>query len=251
MDPHGPRNPHLASILQNLAQFTKSSPPIQQHETQSPDNTLAVHSNALANGSVQIQPTGSSLAAPRTPDPRLRSTTPQPDSSKIVDWPPAARYVMHTLSKNAETCSKIKRLIKNQHDNERQWWAGREALIAKHRARGASKKRADELLRSLSGAPAAAPAKEEEGKGEASPTTTEEEKAELERYDRKVYAALGQMVAAMDRELTGLRAPFFAIKHELVQEEKDGNGKGGTITKAELMELQKKMLGLLQDLFGD
>jgi Protein of unknown function (DUF2458) len=157
----------------------------------------------------------------------------------ITEWPPAVKYVMKTLSQNPEASLKIKRLIKNQHDNERQWWAGREALIAKHKGRVENKKKANDLLRSL-GATNGRSARE-------SSSTAQEEKAELERYDKKVYAALGQMVAAMDRELTTLRVPFFAIKHELVQAE----GGGGVLSKTELMELQMKMLQLLQDSFAD
>ena len=146
---------------------------------------------------------------------------------------------MKNLSQNPEVSSKIKRLIQNQHDNERQWWAGREALIAKHTGRVENKRKASDLLRSL-GATNVHSTK-------ASASTAEEEKAELERYDKKVYTALGQMVAAMDRELTTLRVPFFAIKHDLVQaEERDG-----ILSRSELIELQKKMLQLLQDSFGD
>lgn len=146
---------------------------------------------------------------------------------------------MKNLSQNPEASSRIKRLIKNQHDNERQWWAGREALIAKHMGRGENQKKASDLLRSLGSTNI-------QGTGGSS-STAEEEKAELERYDKKVYTALGQMVAAMDTELTTLRVPFFAIKHDLVQTE----GRDGILSKKELIELQKKMLQLLQDSFGD
>jgi Protein of unknown function (DUF2458) len=147
---------------------------------------------------------------------------------------------MNTLSKNLETTCKIKRLIKNQHDNERQWWAGREALLAKHKGRVESKKKADDLLRSL-GATNGYDAR-------GSCSSAAEEKAELERYDKKVYAALGQMTAAIDRELTVLRVPFFAIRHDLVSKAEEANG---VLNKIKLMELQKKMLQLLEDSFGD
>jgi Protein of unknown function (DUF2458) len=147
---------------------------------------------------------------------------------------------MNSLSKNPETTSKIKRLIKNQHDNERQWWAGREALLAKHKGRAESKKKADDLLRSLGATNSC-------GTGGSSSSAVEE-KAELERYDKKVYAALGQMTAAIDRELTVLRVPFFAIRHDLVSKAEEVNG---LLNKAKLIELQKKMLHLLEDLFAD
>lgn len=231
------RNPHLASILQNLAQFTQ---PAAQNQVAVRDNAIQIPRHVENNVLAAAQSTGPQLAPP-TQDPRRRPTTPQPDSSRITEWPPAVKYVMNTLSQNPEASSKIKRLIKNQHDNERQWWTGREALVAKHRDREASKKKADDLLRSLG--VARAPTVNTPS------STAEEEKAELERYDKKVYAALGQMVAAMDKELTSLRVPFFAIKHELVKKS-EGTAEG-ELGKGELVELQKKMLQFLQDLFGD
>ena len=147
---------------------------------------------------------------------------------------------MNALSKHPETTCKIKRLIKNQHDNERQWWAGREALLAKHKGRVESKKKADDLLRSLG----AANGYDAGG----SSSSAAEEKAELERYDKKVYAALGQMTAAIDRELTMLRVPFFAIKHDLVSKAEETKG---VLNKTKLIEMQQKMLQLLEDLFAD
>jgi hypothetical protein len=237
MEPyHGTQNPHLASILQNLAQFTQ---PATRSQVQTPETAVTAPTGVANDVSATGHRTGSSLAAP-SQDPRRRSTTPQPDSSIITEWSPAVKYVMNTLSKNLESTSKIQRLIKNQRDNERQWWAGRQALVTKHKARVGSKKKADDLLRSLGAANG-------HGLGELSSTVVEE-KAELERYDKKVYTALGQMVAATDRELTMLKVPFFAIKHDLVQKTE---GADGLLSKDKLVELQKKMLQLLEDLFGD
>jgi hypothetical protein len=237
MEPHqASQNPQLASILQNLAQLTR---PIARSPDQLPAALPSASVPHPYAASAPAQLSASSLSAP-TQDPRRRPTTPQPESSSITEWPPAVKYVMNTLSKNLETTCKIKRLIKNQHDNERQWWAGREALLAKHKGRVESKKKADDLLRSL-GATNGYDAR-------GSSSSAAEEKAELERYDKKVYAALGQMTAAIDRELTVLRVPFFAIRHDLVSKAEEANG---VLNKIKLMELQKKMLQLLEDSFGD
>jgi Protein of unknown function (DUF2458) len=237
MEPYGTaRNPQLASILQNLAQFSQ---PAGRSQCQIPENAYVGQTASLDHGSAPTQITGPS-PPPTVQDPKRRSTTPRPDSSIITEWSPAVKYVMNTLSQNPEASAKMKRLIKNQHDNERQWWAGREALIAKHRDRVENKKKADDLLRSLGAAKSYGISNP--------PSTAAEEKAEVERYDKKVYTALSEMVAAIDRELTTLRVPFFAIKHELVQK---AGGAEGVLCKAELVELQKKMLQLLQDLFGD
>ena len=77
---------------------------------------------------------------------------------------------------------------------------------------------------------------------------------ELEAYDKKVYAGLMAMAADFDRQLRGLGVPFYAIKHELVilEEGKELAGSmKGRIDKGELRELQKRILVLLEDLFGD
>jgi hypothetical protein len=48
-----------------------------------------------------------------------------------------------------------------------------------------------------------------------------------------------------------LGVPFFAIKHELVVPDDGAAIKKGTLGKAELKELQRRMLQTLEDLFGD
>lgn len=80
------------------------------------------------------------------------------------------------------------------------------------------------------------------------------DQAELEAYDKKVYAGLLAMAADFDRQLRSIGVPFYAIKHDLVVleegPEKAGAAKG-RIDKGELRELQRKMLQTLEDLFAD
>lgn len=71
----------------------------------------------------------------------------------------------------------------------------------------------------------------------------------MEIYDKKVYRACQEMVAATTKELAKLEVPFFCTTRGLV------SGKGtvrtkGTITEDELVGLQKRMLELLEDLCG-
>lgn len=68
------------------------------------------------------------------------------------------------------------------------------------------------------------------------------EKAELERFDRKVYVACQTMVAATMAELGKLDVPFFALQKDLVG---DGEGKVG---EEELRALRVRMVGTLEDL---
>lgn len=67
----------------------------------------------------------------------------------------------------------------------------------------------------------------------------------------KVYKASVDMSKALDTELRHLGTPFFAIRSELVGAEHsigETVGKPAAITKEELVKLQRRMLGLLEDL---
>lgn len=86
------------------------------------------------------------------------------------------------------------------------------------------------------------------------------EEQELAMYDRKVYRACGEMVAATGKELRKLEVPFFCLVDGLVVAEKGGGedgkaqGKGkrkGTISEEELVELRGRMMVLLEDLCGE
>lgn len=68
------------------------------------------------------------------------------DPSAITSWPAALRYVMRVVSRDDELQQRIRRLIQSQHDHERQWWQGREALIEKQKARVEKKKQLDDVL---------------------------------------------------------------------------------------------------------
>jgi len=83
---------------------------------------------------------------------------------------------------------------------------------------------------------------------------------ELETFDMKVYKAQTQMVREMSARLRSLGVPFFGTKSELVRSPgKDAVGDGdgvqkeekGTIDEADLVKLQRKMLGILEDLCSD
>ena len=87
---------------------------------------------------------------------------------------------------------------------------------------------------------------------------------ELERYDRKVYIACGEMIAATERELRGLGVPFFSVKEGLIRRNRgegweivsgdgadgaqDGDGKIG---EEELKALRSRMVELLEDLCNE
>lgn len=154
---------------------------------------------------------------------------------------------MSTLSQNNSAISKIKTLINSQHQHERQWWTGRLNLISKQKGRDVGRKKADDLLKSLG----AGSANQSFPRG--GDAISDSEKKELDVYDAKVHKALSEMSKAMDGELRGLGVPFFAIRHEFVDVnvETRGEDSTSTLSRKQLVDLQKQMLQLLQDLFAD
>ncbi|KAJ5915464.1 hypothetical protein N7466_011397 [Penicillium verhagenii] len=175
-----------------------------------------------------------------------KPSTPTIDPSTITTWPAALKYVMRTVGQNEETQLRIRGLIRSQHSHERQWWKGREALLQRQQARGDKKKELDAVLLSI-GAPI----------DSKQLSTAEEDQAELTNYDAKIYKASVQMADALTSELRGLQIPFFVLKKSLIQDslssaEPDGaSGGDPRLSKSDLQDLQRRMLGMLEDLCKD
>ena len=86
--------------------------------------------------------------------------------------------------------------------------------------------------------------------------TPEREQAELQQYDAKVYRACKTMVDSQTSSLKVLGVPFFGVKPHLVLHESKEvpspeDTAAGKISKAQLLELQRKMLNHLTELYGD
>lgn len=81
------------------------------------------------------------------PQPNTHKPSPKPtESTTITTWPPALRHVMRTVSQNEDLQRRIRRLMHSQHEHEKQWWEGREALCRKQRVRGEKKRELNEVL---------------------------------------------------------------------------------------------------------
>ncbi|PQE08169.1 ATP synthase subunit beta protein [Rutstroemia sp. NJR-2017a BVV2] len=142
-------------------------------------------------------------------------------------------------------------MTKVQHEHEEQWWKGRQALIEKQQVRKEGQRKLEEVLKAVGGSTSTG----------ASNTSPEELARELETFDMKVYKAQTQMVREMNGKLRSLGVPFFGTKSELVRTsgktEPDQNVANGTgvektvIDESDLVELQKKMLTILEDLCND
>lgn len=90
--------------------------------------------------------------------------------------------------------------------------------------------------------------------------TPECEKAELDQYDAKVYRATKAMVDSQTSSLKVLGVPFFGVKpYLIVQSAEDLPEDTGSaavnsskrITKDQLLDMQRKMLNHLNELYGD
>ncbi|KAJ5186843.1 hypothetical protein N7449_009837 [Penicillium cf. viridicatum] len=190
---------------------------------------------------------------PRPPQPRITrpsTSTSASDSSTITTWPAALKHVMRTVGQNEETQARIRGVIRSQHRHEQQWFQARKALLKQQQGRPEKQRELDAVLRSIG-----APVKEEDG------STEKELAAEIATYDAKVHKAAVQMGDAIIAELRGLGIPFFTLRKELVEDnppkiegsqprsQTDSTGTTSSpIAKSELVNLQQRMLELLEDL---
>jgi len=166
-----------------------------------------------------------------------------PDASGITTWPAALKHVTRHLVPNEQLAGRIRHIISEQHKHERQWWVGREAIVARQQGRSGTSQQVSALLKALGGKEVPVPLSD--------PKTNQ---AELDAYDKKVYTGLTSMAADFDRQLRGMGVPFYAIKHDLVVLEagpEKANVAKGRLDRGELRELQKKMLQTLEDLFAE
>lgn len=143
------------------------------------------------------------------------------DARTIKTWPVALRHVTKLSATNPEFIPHIRAMIANQHDNERQWWAGRKALQDQQAARVGGVKDLDDVLTSI-------------GVRSEPKAGSEDDEAELKRFDVKVHKAQVTMIEAMTMELRKLGVPFFGLTDEDEQKR--------------VQELQKKMIAFLEEL---
>lgn len=232
-------NPALQAILNNLNESSsRSSESSSNNHESSPIPGLGYLPH--------MEPPGPIMPKSVSPQPRSRTMTPAPatvpvpDASGITTWPAALKHVTRYIAQNEVIATKLRQLVAEQHQHEKQWWASREAITRKHQSRGDNQQQAADLLKSIGGIPTTL-----------RPISEGSEKTELEAYDKKVYSELVKMTAAYDKQLRAIGIPFYAIKHDLVilEEGREKATMKGRIDRGELRELQRKMLQHLEDLF--
>ncbi|KAB8302059.1 hypothetical protein EYC80_005510 [Monilinia laxa] len=245
------QTPDLASVMKILAGLSQAKdqqhaqPASQTISTQAPD----VRSHGSATQQQQWpQPAMHYQSGPS----QVVNNQKLVDPATIIDWSAGLRCVMKTVAKHDHVLQEIRKMIKVQHEHEEQWWRGREALIEKQAARKEGQRKLEEVLKAVGGATSSG----------ASNTSPEELARELETFDMKVYKAQTQMVREMNGKLRNLGVPFFGTKSELVRvsgRSDTANGRGANPTEGgksvideeDLVELQRKMLNILEDLCND
>ncbi|KAJ4993095.1 hypothetical protein SVAN01_01447 [Stagonosporopsis vannaccii] len=232
-----PANMDLDAILRTLASLPK---PDEQRQHQSHEQYLS-----------QQQPTtdprliGRSPQPQPVPKPQARSSTPLIDPATIIDWKQGLRCVSKIAAQNPQFAVSVRKLIKDQEGNVKQWEAGRTRLIEEQ----AMKKENEHTHRAALSLP---------GLLENTPIlrTPEREQEELDQYDAKVYRASKAMVESQSSSLKVLGVPFFGVRPHLLaseDEEIDTNAEGTPtkIAQSQVLELQRRMLTHLLDLYGD
>ncbi|KAF2097279.1 hypothetical protein NA57DRAFT_77533 [Rhizodiscina lignyota] len=234
--------PDLASVLQALASFTTPQPPgpqqlAPQPPQESTSNTAFVQQLYQLNssaGSENAPGSGPNLPQPR-PQQRVvndvveRTSSPTIDPATITDWKMGLKCVSFISQANPNFKNAIRKMIHAQHHHERLWYQGFNDLLEKH-------------------------GRQIPEDGPVNIDDIDEAKA----YVSKVHMAAVEMHTAMTVELKVLGVPFFGTKPEHVKRngnrEVSQNGgsltNGVKITERELLDLQRKMVQYLEDMYG-
>jgi hypothetical protein len=72
---------------------------------------------------------GRSIQPQTIPRPQARSSTPLIDPATIIDWKQGLRCVSKIATQNPQFSMSVRKLIKDQESNIRQWEAGRQRLV--------------------------------------------------------------------------------------------------------------------------
>ncbi|KAF1959816.1 hypothetical protein CC80DRAFT_533152 [Byssothecium circinans] len=260
MADNNPQNLDLEQILATLANLpnTQNHPAEVSQQVYNPgqilgfpDNQQAIYTPEQPNGYYALnqpqdprqygQPSPSPIPQPA---PQQRVSTPIINPATITEWKHGLRCVNKVAAQNPDFSNAVRKLMKDQERNMKDWEAGRQRLIDEQKAKRENEKTQRAALPSGI-------------LGNSTPLRTpEREKEELSEYDLKVYRACRLMVDSQSANLKGLGVPFFGTKQELIladgaSPEDDEAGQDKKVTKKQLLELQRKMLNHLEDLYGD
>lgn len=127
-------NPDLTSVLRTLSALAPAPTPASASPPAPAPTPTPSH--APPNQDQHPQPTPSQSSREREfKDPR-----------RITTWPQALQHTTRLLAQNHTLQDQIRALIRRQHQHERSWWKGREALLEKQRDRAEKRRALDEVL---------------------------------------------------------------------------------------------------------
>nr|POF04052.1 hypothetical protein CFP56_21808 [Quercus suber] len=251
--------PDLQSILATLSQFTSQPAAAQFHENDGVKGSRSVlPQSTLLNDVQDSQHVGIETPPPeshQSEDPRPRpqaQSVPKPktiDPATITNWQEGIRCVTKIAAQNAHFAVALRKMMEEQRRHEMLWYKERQALKQTQMARASSSAQAMSILHSLGSQASGSAASD---MPEVNSTT------ELADHDRKVYAAQQRMELAMISELKALGVPFFGTDENLVvpdttsvPSDQSSERRSKTITAQDLLDLQRKMIGHLEDLYRD
>ncbi|KAJ4349838.1 uncharacterized protein N0V89_008457 [Didymosphaeria variabile] len=251
----------LEQILATLASLPQTTshpvPPQQQFptpdqvqgQTDSPPASHSLAQTGISHGYVQAQDPRLTTRPPAAlanhqPLHRSQTSTLVIDPATITEWKHGLRCVNKIATQNLTFVPAIQKLMAEQARNVKDWESGRQRLIDEQAIKRENEKTHLAVL-SLPGM----------GEKIAPLRTDVVEKEELEQYGKKVYRACQRMVESHSAVLKGLGVPFFGLRPEFLRAEGSEEGDDGEekkkVTKEELLELQRKMLNHLMELYGD
>ncbi|KAF2687302.1 hypothetical protein K458DRAFT_188920 [Lentithecium fluviatile CBS 122367] len=257
----GIQNMDLQQILQTLASLSNvgnvptqaQQQPYDPTQVQAPTESLSPAQTGIPYG--HEQPSDPRLSA-RPPSLALQSqplqtrpSAPTIDPATITTWKHGLRCVTKLASQNPNFAPTIRQMMKHQEQSVKGWESGRLQLVKDHTVKRQSEKRAREK-NTLPGLVDNTPPLR----------TPEQEQKELQEYYWKVYWACAEMVEGMERQLKGLGVPFFGVRPHLILEDgaeqteeegQSGQEMGGKIKRKDMLELQRKMLNHLVEMYGD
>ena len=144
-------------------------------------------------------------------------------------------------------------MMEDQRRDEMRWYNERQSLKQTQAKRASSSAQARSILQSLSGGGGGTDGNDE---------NEVDAETELAAFDRKIYVAQHEMETSFTAELKSLGVPFFGTKADLVTFESTATPAQpatdaerpkwkALITESELLTLRRRMIGHLEDLYGD
>ncbi|KAK9368963.1 hypothetical protein V1509DRAFT_622051 [Lipomyces kononenkoae] len=122
------------------------------------------------------------------------------DPSSITKVEDAIEYINTVVASDDNAVFRIRRLRKHQEDHEFQWYTGRVAIIEKHKKRQDGRLKLQSVLSLVGGDTSETPSEQQ---------AIEDERRELNEYDKKVHNACVDLAKSMSLELAALRIPLF------------------------------------------